>query len=252
MSHRSKLYDNCELYTLDGQFFIGYCPKKRMEWYLEKKLATKINDNAIALNFEPKMRNGDTFEDMTERKENQCVVCGDKNGLVKFHTIPQEFKSHFPLEHKSHISNDIVLLCADHVAEANEMNRCLRNELIKAYNISDNDFIDNDKKKIIWRARHIISEIDTSGTCSAELFSRLQILIKSENILSIEDIRKISNESPKILKDGCSSIGSYIVNRYVLKNKLDDFVQLWKQNFTQTMEPNFLPKSYNRINCLEK
>jgi hypothetical protein len=33
---KDKLYDNCEFYTQDGKFVIGYCPKRRMDWYIAK------------------------------------------------------------------------------------------------------------------------------------------------------------------------------------------------------------------------
>jgi hypothetical protein len=46
------------------------------------------------------MRNSDLFEEMIEKKENECVVYGIRNNMTnnvsinlrKYHTIPLEFK----------------------------------------------------------------------------------------------------------------------------------------------------------------
>lgn len=235
----NNLYDNCELYTLDQKNFIGYCPKKRMEWYLEKGLATKITDNSIALKFEPKLRGGDTFEEITTRKENECVVCGVTTDLRKFHTIPQEFKTKFPLIYKSHVSNDIVLLCEDHVAEANETTHSLRSALLKAYSVTDANFVDSKKRKLCLEAKNIIKGVTTT--------ERLKTLLGREDEPTTEEINKIADEDYFTPINGNTSASEYIVNRYIEKDKLEELITLWKQNFVETMEPQFLPKSYMKI-----
>ena len=245
----NKLYDNCELYTNDAKHFIGYCPKKRMEWYIAKGLATVINDKAIAINFEPKMRNGDSFEEMTIRKENECVVCGVRNdtnndvlnntiNLRKFHTIPLEFKKKFPIEYKSHISNDIVLLCDEHMNEANYIIKSFRDDLLNAYNIKENDFIDVHKRRLILEANYIMN-----GKKPKLI---LQKMMKLEHEPTENEIIDLANQTYVKLINGCSSVSEYIVNKYIDKNKLDEFISMWKDNYIQNMQPNYLPNSFTK------
>lgn len=231
-----RLYDNCEIYSQENSF-IGYCPKKRMEWYITKGLATIINEKAIIIHFQPRMRYGNTKEDMITRKENICVVCKTTINLKKFHTIPQEFKKKFPLSYKEHVSNDIVLLCDEHLYEAYELNKSFKNDLYEAYNISDNDFIDNYKRKLISIALQIIQ-----GNKSKKV---IQEMINKDEI-SDEEINEIAKQDYIIYKDGCKSASEYIVKKYIDKNKLDIFITMWKENFIKNMEPKYLSKSYSK------
>jgi hypothetical protein len=233
---KSKVYDNCEIYTQDTKFFIGYCPKKRMDWYLTKGLAIKLTDNSIAITFEPRMKNGDSFEEMTLKRENNCVVCGNDDNLKKFHTIPQEFKKKFPLKYKSHVSNDIVLLCDEHIDEANIISKSFREDLFDAYNITDNHFINGHKKKIINEAQQILN--------GKENMDLLKKLMKIDEEPSIEEINELAKSEYINIINGCKSASEYIVKKYIDKNKLDVFITMWKENFIQNMQPNFLPKCY--------
>ena len=99
------------------------CDRKKIEWYLSKNLATKINDEplTIKLNFEPNGRGissnkGDTKVDnqyYVQYKKNQCVVCGNEENYMRYQIVPVKYRCFFPEKFKSHRSHDVILLCFD-------------------------------------------------------------------------------------------------------------------------------------------
>jgi len=70
----------------------------------------------------------------------------------------------------------------------------------------------------------------------------------------VKDYEPYDNEIYDIAKTSyiksinrCSFVGEYIVNKYIDKTKSDEFISIWKENFIQNMQPNFLPKSFIKI-----
>ena len=114
-----------------------------------------------------------------------------------------------------------------------------REDLIKAYNIKDSDFVDVHKKRIIMEA------IDVIKGNKPKLI--LQKMMKLDNEPTDNEILDLSNQTYVKMINGCSSASEYIVNKYIDKNKLDEFISMWKENFIQNMQPNFLPKSFTKI-----
>jgi len=59
-----------------------------------------------------------------------------------------------------------------------------------------------------------------------------------------EDLEKLSNLSPYIGINECSSPCEYIVKRYISKDKITDFEEIWRNYFVEVMEPKFLPEGW--------
>jgi hypothetical protein len=72
-------------------------------------------------------------------------------------------------------------------------------------------------------------------------------MMKLDNESTDNEILDLSNQIYVKMINGCSSASEYIVNKYIDKNKLDKFISMWKENFIQNMQPNFLPKSFTKI-----
>lgn len=102
------IYGNLKMYNPDG-VLITRISQKKFLWYLTKNLAVQVADDAIQLNFYPKVQ---TVEDFyISYKENKCVVCGVDGPLSKHHIIPYEYKKYVDKKYKEHISHDVVPLC---------------------------------------------------------------------------------------------------------------------------------------------
>jgi len=114
MATRSKdFYDNCLLQAPDGELLCTI-DRRKASWYLSQNLGTQISEEpfTVRLNFEPAGRAvGDVGRYYQTIKENQCVVCGDRDAYIRKNVVPREYRKHFPMVMKSHTSHDVLLLC---------------------------------------------------------------------------------------------------------------------------------------------
>ncbi|XP_024520048.1 protein RRP6-like 3 [Selaginella moellendorffii] len=114
-SCKGLVYENCRIYAGDGRL-LCYCDRRKLEWYLQRGLAERLNEEppAIRLCFEPKGRPEDENNEFyIQSKSNQCVGCGESSHYLRYRIIPSCYRQHFPEYLKSHRSHDIVLLCVD-------------------------------------------------------------------------------------------------------------------------------------------
>jgi len=109
MATRSKdFYDNCLLQAPDGELLCTI-DRRKASWYLSQNLGTQISEEpfTVRLNFEPAGRAvGDVGRYYQTIKENQCVVCGDRDAYIRKNVVPREYRKHFPMVMKSHTSHD--------------------------------------------------------------------------------------------------------------------------------------------------
>lgn len=78
-SIQKPVYENCRILAPDGEILCK-CDRKKVEWYLSKNLATKLEDDplVIQLNFEPNGRGISSYKgDSTS--DNQYYVEYKKN-----------------------------------------------------------------------------------------------------------------------------------------------------------------------------
>ena len=110
---KAPLYLNCYIEAPDGEK-LGTCDYEKADWYLNKGMAEQVREDpfTVRLKFEPSGRPvGDCDKFYLTPKNNCCVVCGEKESLVRKNVIPQEYRKHFPDIMKNHQSHDILLLC---------------------------------------------------------------------------------------------------------------------------------------------
>lgn len=99
ISTRSKcLYDNCLLQAPDGELLCTI-ERRKAKWYIDQELGTEVQSEplTVRLNFEPAGRAiGDVGKYYQLPKENQCVVCGQRESLLRKNVVPREYRKHFP------------------------------------------------------------------------------------------------------------------------------------------------------------
>ncbi|KAJ2585205.1 hypothetical protein EV177_009992, partial [Coemansia sp. RSA 1804] len=112
MIPRAKVvYENCSVLDVSGRLLFR-APRKRLDWYLTRGLATRVDDTTIRLTFQNRGtgRQGEQFylQDM----RNECVVCGGTScGLTMHHVVPHQYRQHMPDSVKSRSSHDLLPLC---------------------------------------------------------------------------------------------------------------------------------------------
>lgn len=97
---RKPFYDNCILQSPDGQSLCTI-EKKKAQWYILKGLGNEVSQDPyiVRLNFEPAGRAvGDVGKYYLTPKENNCVVCGNTDQLIRKNVVPKEYRRHFPGE----------------------------------------------------------------------------------------------------------------------------------------------------------
>ncbi|CBY38052.1 unnamed protein product [Oikopleura dioica] len=123
---KEPLYNNCvKLLAPDGEV-LSITDKKKADWYVKKGLGELVEDTEtsfiVRLKFEPSGRpNTDSEKYYVTEKENVCVVCNEKNGLLRKNVVPREYRKHFPIVMKCHVSHDVVLLCLRCHGRSNEL-----------------------------------------------------------------------------------------------------------------------------------
>ena len=240
---KNAKYDNCKIYSLDDKF-LGFCDQKKYDWYVKKELVTVIDDKTIKLNFEPKLNGKDgKFEEYCKvEMKTQCVVCGNKKNLNKFHVIPSEFRKFFPIHMKSHASHDVVLVCTPCHNELNCIYGEYREFLLLKYNIE----VNQESCKIKTCAKNQLKLINKSDKTKKNNIK----MVNNETILneylghpySIEELEELKN---LCIYDGigsAKSIGEYIVSKN--KNYLEQFEETWRNIFIEQIEPKFLPECW--------
>ena len=133
------LYDNCAILAPDGKTFMAYCSRRKVDWYVSRALAGLIETDppTIRLLFEPKGCGHANDPFYSAKKTSECVVCGAREELCRYHVVPSAYRKHFPSRLKSHSSHDVVLLCVDHMAVANANAASMVAELVAHYGVPE-------------------------------------------------------------------------------------------------------------------
>lgn len=233
-----------ESYSMYGptENFMCYCNKKRANWYVNKNLATWIDDKRFKLNFEPNGQGKSNIPFYTELIENICVVCGSDNKLNKHHVVPYVFRSRFPIEYKESNHHDILATCTDCHEFYEEKANILKKKMCDKLNIKMNYGMTKEQinnKKII-SARELIEKIDNK-----EITNIPQDRINYLRNLASEEILEENSIKGAIWADK-------IIEDVLLNDKLFDFMKEWRLHFVETMNPKFLPKYWSVNSPLEK
>lgn len=124
---KKTMYDNISMLCPEGERLCTIS-KKKASWYVGKGLARWIenhtDDNVdgngdfprvIQLLFEPKCRSsrGSLGSYINAEKINQCVVCGETSNYMRHYIVPYAYRTLLPIQFKSHLSHDIVILCGN-------------------------------------------------------------------------------------------------------------------------------------------
>lgn len=254
---KSPLYENAFLLAPDGAVLCT-CDFKKAEWYVSKGLATVVERQPfrVQLTFEPSGRvEGSSGEYYTLEKQNQCVVCGRKDGYVRKKIVPHEYRKFFPDCFKKHNSHDVLLLCVPCHIHSNMSDFRLRRQLSELCNapISSEKaqvFEDNRSKALRSAARALLN---SSNKLPEERAAELKKFIQ-ENCGStvthslLESLKDIDVQIPK---EGYAPHGLLVVHHFA-RDGISGIVKLekmWREHFIIEMDPKFLPPLWSVDHC---
>jgi hypothetical protein len=239
---KKQPYDNCKVLNKDGEL-IFRCNKKRINWYLNRNLATLISEDIIQLNFETKGQGNLGDEFYLQNKHNLCVICGCADHLTMHHIIPRCYRRHFPSFLKSKSSFDIVVLCKRchnaYEKVASEFKKVIADEYgcpVEGTGL----VIDLDLREIRKSASAIKMYGDTMPPEKRERFVKI-IEKHLGRAFTEEDIDKLSKLEFNN-RDNYLYHGQYVIARV---EDLEEFVKRWRKHFLEKMKPQFMLENWD-------
>lgn len=245
---KKNIYGNYQVLSPDG-ILMFRCDEKKANWYLNRNLAEKNNENTIKLKFKPKgLGNHNKGFGLSEMK-NICVNCGKLTELNRHHVVPYCYRKYFPLEIKSHNFHDVLSLCVDCHESYERKADQLKANLAIIHNAPVNGETEfrGDLIKYIKIAKTLIGDI---STIPKERLNLLRKDIKDYfgiKRLTISRLKKISEIKSTIIR---KTHGEIVVSKI---DNLQEFVELWREHFITNNDCKYLPDNWkvNHKICLK-
>uniref|UniRef100_A0A182VWI9 Exonuclease 3'-5' domain-containing protein 2 n=1 Tax=Anopheles minimus TaxID=112268 RepID=A0A182VWI9_9DIPT len=274
-STRTKpLYHNCLMQAPDGELLCT-CDRRKAEWYVERELGDLVCENpyTVRLRFEPAGRAVDEAgKYYLQAKENICVVCGAKSSFNRKNIVPRDYRKHFPVVMKEHVSHDVLLLCADCHQRSSICDERLRQELAELCNaplagqkngskeiriesmaeirkaaralLNSAAKIPPERKQVLEeRLLSLLNSLGGEGEAagSSETSNGSQITELTQNLLE-----EYSNIDISVRNELYCAHGERVVEHF--KKTPGGLMQLerrWREHFLQTMRPKHLPQLWS-------
>jgi len=263
-SMKSKMYDNISMLSPADKLLCKVSLRKA-RWYITRELAewNEEGEGSIKLLFEPRKGSGSKESTATtytiSDKKNICVLCGNEKHHTRYYIVPYCYRSHLPQRFKSHMSHDIVVVCANCRVHCEQLTQKRMKEIELTYR-SKGDYksqfehdpmlykvrssalalmhwkhkIPENKLKyhenIVCKYLSTIGSIDMKQTFSMVTPTLLQ---KAVDV----DFRV---ENPKFIP------GAELVVQMLKgdEEKIENFVLEWRKFFIENFKPNFLPQGW--------
>ncbi|KAJ2359220.1 hypothetical protein IWW50_002240 [Coemansia erecta] len=110
LSREKDIYNNCRVLDIDGNLLFR-AGNKRLEWYLSRNLAARIDDRTIQLSFANKGSGRQDEPFYLQEMQNICTVCGTPESLTMHHIVPHHYRKYMDESIKSRSSHDLLPLC---------------------------------------------------------------------------------------------------------------------------------------------
>jgi len=241
-SIKGRVYGNYSVFSPDG-ILMFRSNLKKVNWYLNRGLADKIDDNKIRLNFIPNGMGCHGKNYGLGEMLDLCVVCGTGESLTKHHVVPKCYRIHFRDEIKSHQFHDVLTLCTDCHYEYEEKAFKRKKELAEVYDSPINgDMIDNRK---ILKIKGLIGCLFSKDIPKNRILE-IKTEIKNElgyKRLTDKLIKKYSNME---ISGPCIKTHGEMVVEKISDIKL--FIEDWRKHFIDNTTPKYLPKNWSITN----
>ncbi|KAG8182152.1 hypothetical protein JTE90_014562 [Oedothorax gibbosus] len=249
---QKPMYDNCQLQAPDGELLCS-CDRSKAQWYVDKGLGEKINDNpfTVRLNFEPSGR--PTFDNVFYCKEklNSCVVCGKTENFHRKLVVPSEYRKYFPNLMKKNLSHDVLLLCVHCHKKSNILDQHMRYKLA---DVCDAPL--GSKKNVKYKFDPEMAKVKSAATALFTSGPKIPEPRREELKQIIGHYYKVSTVTDELVEEARTIDTNFLnesfvphgqkVYEYFCENGgLVQFEKMWRQHFLDTMKPQFLPDMWS-------
>ena len=228
MDYNNKPYGNYEMKSIDGEF-LAYTDLKRMNWYLSRELANKIDDTTYQLNFVTQGQgNSERISFYKVALSNHCVVCGTDDELTRHHVVPSQYRKLLDVKYKGRNSYDIVSICNTcHQEYEREADKLKKSMSIK-FGLENYTKINSRINRYHTTLKYYSNNIpeDRKETLIHFLTTSLDDTI--ENILKI-DRYEFEPETELFMKN---------------ITDIESFIIMWRKHFLETAKPQFIAKEW--------
>ena len=251
MSHlntkQTPIYGNTKVLAPNGELLFLCLPKKA-QWYLDRDLAmiVELDPMVVQLKFEPKGKgqNGDAYALGT--KQNVCVVCGSEENLTRHHIVPYMYRKHFPQHIKSHNSHDVVPICVFHHSEYEEdFGVELKYILATKYEapLEIETKVNSDLSLVVKYSKLLV----THG-------KKIPLSRKKQMITTIRNYHGFVGKMRNVIliyayvelkTSKTNSHGKKVVERLLETDRLQWFIETWREHFIRSMNPQFMPEHWD-------
>jgi 5-methylcytosine-specific restriction endonuclease McrA len=239
-----RLSGNFKVFNKKGHLMFR-CNRHKFDWYLNRNLAIKLDNQSLQLNFEP---NGNGHYDdkyFLQEIKLQCSVCGISENLTSHHVVPYAYRKLIKDKIGKRLTDfDVILICRScHNTYENEAVK-LKEKIAKKYGTCHKD---EGKLAVIFDVelfhiqRYYYAIIHYGDKIPQYRLDEMQQIVNKyleQNKLNMEDILNLSTT-----KNNPNYINPYkhIVDR--IKN-FDEFANLWRTHFLNVTKAKFLPKGW--------
>lgn len=250
-------YNSAVVYSKYGQFMF-YCDQRRAKWYLKKGLGDIIFQNQSRLEIKLNIDTagpGPNDEFSSYEILQRCVVCGTVENLTKHHVVPTCYRKFFPIEYKSRISHDVVIICESHHHIYEDYANILKDRLADKYNIPNlqqcsqmQSPTGNPLLKKLSSTKSLCNVYISDTLKQKEISQKIIDKLYNLNIdIKTADIHQILKDIDSKIET-IKSVSSTIDHGQMLVSKLEDidkFIRYWRKHFLSIMKPNYMPKGWS-------
>ncbi|EDO46953.1 predicted protein, partial [Nematostella vectensis] len=256
---KSPLYTNCQLQAPDGTV-LSTLERKKADWYLDKGIGELVAEDpyTVRLKFEPSGRPDEEDKYYLTFKQNICVVCGQGDSYLRKNIVPHEYRRHFPLCMKDHHSHDIVLMCPECHRVSAFHDEHLRQRLAREY---DAPLGNKELSRVIHDP--ILTKIRSAAKALIHAGDKIPPHRRQELQEIVQSHYHATELTPELIEEAAAmdtsrenvnfkSHGEEVVKRVRELGKLLDFEKLWRRNFVDSMNPQYLPEFWSVNHRYEK
>jgi exonuclease 3'-5' domain-containing protein 2 len=244
---QNQIYESYSMLHPDGTLMC-HCNFKRAKWYVDRDLATWVDEKQFKLKFEPQGYGKSENPFYMQALENRCVVCGSLDELNKHHVVPYVFRSRFPLAYKESNHHDIVPVCVDcherYEAHATEFKALLAHQAGANMNTSMTEAFRHNKK--VLSARNILQRIKEGNLVDSK---GNPAIVPEEKLMVLRE--KAREELREDVPVSGTQWADSIMDKVMAEEGLFAFVKQWRAHFIEHMKPQYLPQYWSVEHPLE-
>lgn len=287
-SLKRSMYDNVLMLSSDRRPMCTISAKKA-RWYVKKDLAEwtvleKGEDGhgdyedgvrCIRFRYAENAVGGKFGENMSDHlylrsaKQNVCVGCGDEERHRRHYIVPYSYRALLPMEYKTHMSHDIVILCPDCHLRCEDQTKTRMKELERecrrkrgegatkippTVNAPEQHRIRISAIALIRRERDNLPEEEAgeaerivrkylAGQCQDE--AKKELLLAGKEELTKSQIQQACSVKCHVKNPAYLSPSEVVVESLINEADVEEFIKGWRRHFVAAVGPLYMPHGWS-------